>query len=123
VHSIPISFKVAGLLSALLLSASALPGTLAPNQIKQLAQDTNRDVIVILRDQMPDLPPVRGARPARAAALAEAQSPILLDLQQSGASNVRSFGLINAVAATVSQAEAGTIWRRSRWCRPWRSTC
>jgi hypothetical protein len=77
VRSIPISFRVAGVLSVFLLSASALPDTLSPNQIKQLAQGANRDVIVILRDQMPNLPAVRGARTARAAALAEAQSPIL----------------------------------------------
>jgi len=64
-----------------------------------------RDVIVILRDQRPDLPAVRGARVARATALAVAQVPIVSHLQASGATRIRGFALINAVAANVTAAE------------------
>jgi hypothetical protein len=65
-----------------------------------------RDVIIVLRDQLPSLPAVRSARALRAAALASAQSPILSELAKSGALKVHGFGLINAVAARVSPAEA-----------------
>jgi hypothetical protein len=91
---------------ALLFSASALPGALTSTQI-QSAQDI--DVIVIMRDQLPNMPAIRGAREARASALATAQSPILSELQRAGARKTRSFGLINAVATTVSKAEAAHL--------------
>jgi hypothetical protein len=100
------SLKIVYAIGASLLSAAAMPGALTPAEIQQSAQGTDHDVIVILRDQMPNLPAVRGARAARASALAAAQVPVLSDLQQSGATRLRSFGLINAVAATVSKAEA-----------------
>jgi len=89
--------------AATVLSASILPGTAALAQ--GAASSFNRDVIVILRDQRPDLPAVRGARQARATALAIAQVPIVTHLQASGATRIRGFVLINAVAANVSAAE------------------
>ena len=58
--------------AALLLSGSALPGALTP------AAEQNSDVIVIMRDQLPNMPALRGAREARASAIAAAQHPILL---------------------------------------------
>ena len=90
----------------LYLSASALPAGLASSAVPQSVLDSDRDVIVILRDQLPNMPPVRGTREARAAAIASAQVPIVSELQQAGARKVRSFRLINAIAATVSRAEA-----------------
>jgi hypothetical protein len=91
---------------AVLLSGSALPGALTSAQA-QSAQDI--DVIVIMRDQLPNFPGMRGAHEGRAAALANAQSPILAELQRAGAHKTRSFALINAVATTVSKAEADQI--------------
>ncbi len=91
------------------LSAGAISGAARPTQVARPASLPNRDVIVILRDQRPDLPAVREARAARAAALASAQSPIVSHLQASGASRVRGFALINAVAARVSPAEANQL--------------
>jgi Subtilase family len=88
---------------ALLLGGSALSGLATP--AKPSAAPAH-NVIVILRDQRPDLPAVRGVRAARAAALASAQSPIVAHLRASGAARIRGFALINAVAATVSDAEA-----------------
>jgi Subtilase family/Peptidase inhibitor I9 len=91
---------------ALLFSATSFtvngPATLE----RGIAPGTSRDVIVILRDQLPSQPPMRGAHAARAAAIAAAQTPVLADLRQSGAAKVRQFTMINALAATVSQAEA-----------------
>ena len=86
----------------LALCGSVLQSSAAPAQGTAALQ---RNVIVILRDQMPNMPAVRGARAARAAALAAAQGPIVSHLQASGASRIRGFALINAVTATVSPAE------------------
>jgi hypothetical protein len=68
-----------------------------------------RNVIVILRDQMPDMQPVRGQRQARASALATSQSPLIQPLQQTRARNVRSFRLINAFATSVTPTEADQL--------------
>ena len=92
----------------LLISASALPGA-ATHAAGKSAAAPSRDVIVILRDQRPDLPAVRGARDARAAALASAQGPIVAHMQASGASRIHGFALINAVSAHVSSAEADAL--------------
>jgi len=91
--------------ATVILSASALTGA-SPAKPALAIQ---RDVIVILRDQMPSLPPVRGQRAARAAALATAQVPIVSHLQASGAARIHSFALINAVSASVSSAEADAL--------------
>jgi Subtilase family/Peptidase inhibitor I9 len=89
----------------LALTGSALPGA-ATHAAGKPAAARSRNVIVILRDQRTDLPAVRGARGARAAALASAQGPIVSHMQSAGASRIHGFSLINAVAATVSDAEA-----------------
>ncbi|HYC08652.1 MAG TPA: S8 family serine peptidase, partial [Steroidobacteraceae bacterium] len=88
---------------ALLLGGSALSGLSAPAKPSAAA---THNVIVILRDQRADLPPARGMRSARMAALASAQSSVVAHLKASGAAKVRGFAMINAVAATVSDAEA-----------------
>ncbi len=82
-----------------ILSASTLSAATAA------APALKRNVIVILRDQMPMLPAVRGQREARAGALASAQAPIVSHLQASGAARIRGFALINAVAANVTADE------------------
>jgi Subtilase family len=100
------SVRVAVSVFVVVLSVGMLPGSATPAPGARSVAAADRNVIVILRDQRPDLPPVRGARAARTAALAAAQSPIVAHLQASGASRIRGFSMINAVAATVSAAEA-----------------
>ncbi len=85
------------------LSSAASPGAAKPTAV------FSRDVIVILRDQRPDLPPMGEMRAARAAALASAQTPIIAHLRASGAARVRGFALINAVAARVTPDEADAL--------------
>ena len=81
------------------------PGTLTPAQVQQFSQDAHTKVIVILRDQQSNLPPTPGVQQVRALALAAAQAPIVAELRQVQAPDVRPFKLINAVAAIVSPAE------------------
>jgi hypothetical protein len=102
------SVRLACAIVVLVLSGSTLPRTATPAAAKPAAL-VSREVIVILRDQIPDLPAVRGARAARTAAIAAAQAPILSHLQASKAARIRSFAMINAVAATVSPAEADAL--------------
>jgi len=90
------------------VSGGVLPGA-ATHVAATVVPDRNRDVIVILRDQRPDLPAVRGTRAARAAALASAQAPIVSHMQASGAARIHGYALINAVSAHVSPAEADAL--------------
>jgi hypothetical protein len=87
---------------ALCIAGSALPETSAALQGQQLAE---HDVIVILRDQLASVPPMRRAMAARAAAIAEAQVPVLAQLQQSRPHKIHTFGMINAFAARLTPAE------------------
>jgi hypothetical protein len=89
-----------------LLSSGALPGTLPFNETPQIASSEDTDVIVILRDQLPDTPGRHGEHNARASAVDTAQAPILSELQRAGARKIHAFHLINAVATTVTKAEA-----------------
>ena len=102
-------FKLVFSALTVVLSGSALPDALTPAQLQQFAQGADTDVIVILRDQVPSVAPARGAMAARASALASAQVPILSELQQAGATKVRSFRLINAIATTVSKAQIARL--------------
>ena len=91
---------------ALCVAGSALPGTSATLQGQQLAQHA---VIVILRDQLVSVPPMRRAMAARAAAIAEAQVPVLTKLQQSRPHKIHTFGMINAFATSLTPAEEAQL--------------
>jgi subtilase family protein len=101
------TLRMASAIVVLGLSGSALPGSAPPTS--EAAGLLERDVIVVMRDQMPGLPGVRGQREARTAALAGSQAPIVSHLKASGASRIHGFSLINAVSAHVSAAEADQL--------------
>ena len=103
------SARLAVSIAALLAAGNSLPNTVTRAQAQRLAQGANRHVIVILRDQVHGVPGEPGAHATRNSALASAQSGVLAHLRQSGATNVRSFHLLNAVAATVTKAEADAL--------------
>src|SRR5215469_13069676 len=91
--------------ATLCFAASALLGASTPTKTAP-AQLRASNVIVILRDQKPELPALRGMRGTRTAALSAAQDPFVAHLQTSGATRIHRFELINAVSAHVSPAEA-----------------
>jgi hypothetical protein len=93
---------------AVSLTAIAAPQS-TPDEAQQLAQGTQSDVIVILRDQLADAPPVRAAMSSRASALAVSQRSLITELQQGRSRNVHSFSTINAFATSVSPAEAAHL--------------
>jgi Subtilase family/Peptidase inhibitor I9 len=93
---------------AVSLTAIAAPES-TPDEAQQLALGTQSDVIVILRDQLTDMPPVRRAMSSRAAALAGSQRSLITELQRGRSRNVHSFSTINAFATSVSPAEAAHL--------------
>jgi len=84
-------------------------GGLSPAEVQRLAQNANQRVVVILRDQHPNLPPRGNLRAARTQAISNDQSAIVAELQQVHAPRLHAFHLINVVAATVSSAEEARL--------------
>jgi hypothetical protein len=85
-----------------------LPGTI-PAQIQQTLSAGQRDVIVILRDQVQSVPPVRRAMGARAAAISMSQGSLFSAFPQLRTRQIKSFNNINAFATRVSAAEAAEL--------------
>ena len=97
-----------GPLFAAIARAGALPDTSLGASVGREA-DVATDVIIILRGQLPAVPATHELRAARIAALATARAPIMAQLQSARAGKIRPFNMINAVAATVSRAEAAKL--------------
>jgi Subtilase family/Peptidase inhibitor I9 len=94
---------------AISIAGTALPDSMSPAQMRQVSQGAQRDVIVILRDQLPSVPPVRGALETRASSLAASQGLLIDELQQAKPRTVRSFSMFNGFATRVSLAEAARL--------------
>lgn len=92
--------------------ATAAPSGLAPLSAPQaagLAKDATTPVIVVLKDQHPEVPATPALARNRAAAVAGDQQPVISDLRLTGAHQVKTFSVLNAVAATVSKGEAARL--------------
>ncbi|MGI8800644.1 MAG: hypothetical protein ACR2KV_00495 [Solirubrobacteraceae bacterium] len=63
-------------------------------------------MIVLLRNQHPEAPGLPGAQAQRTSALVGDQSPIVSELSAVRAPRIHRFAFVNAIAATVSKAEA-----------------
>jgi hypothetical protein len=103
------SLKLCLSVIVLCLTGSVLTQALTPAQFEQAAQQAQRNVIVILRDQMTNVPPERRAMGTRASAIATAQSSVLSVLPRVAGRKVRSFATINAFATSVSESEAAQL--------------
>ncbi|MCD7444431.1 S8 family serine peptidase [Streptomyces lincolnensis] len=100
----------AALACTLLLSAFSLGSApafaAAPASAAAQTADTGASggpaqrVIVVMRDQLTDLP-MRTQAARRSKAAAEAQAPVMARLKESGATHVSGMSLINAVSATL----------------------
>ena len=93
---------------------SAIAGaTLSPltdAQAQQLSQNANKNVIIVLRSQHLDLPASGSTAVAHSSAVRSDQAAFVAELSQVSAQNVKSYSSINnAIAATVSQAEADRL--------------
>ncbi|WP_416971719.1 S8 family peptidase [Streptomyces sp. 4F14] len=87
-----------------LVALGAVPAPASPTAVSGSAQP----VIVLLRDQHPDLSP-RTDTARRARAVAGDQSPVVSLLKDTGATHVAPISLVNAVAATVKPGELARI--------------
>lgn len=92
--------------SVLLVAAFELMGSGSAGAQSQAA--THR-VIMVLRNQVSNLPATRGDESRRRAAVVRSQAPLTSSLVASGAKHVHSFTVLNAISATVSSAEESKL--------------
>jgi hypothetical protein len=83
---------------------------LTADQVRVLAPNADQRVIVLLRNQHTGLAGV-GAEARRAQAFATDRAPIVAQLRQLNAPRLVTFHTLNAVATTVSAAEAANLRR------------
>ena len=92
------------------LSAENASQPLTKAQVQKLTAHANQRVIVIMRDQFKTLTGrSHGMLSTRSAAVNALQRPVLSELHQVHAANIKAFTIINAVSATVSKAEAAHL--------------
>jgi hypothetical protein len=117
------SLFVAGLSAPLLvMSQSAWPAlgalppapktfksALSPGDIARLSANATQRVIVLLRNQHPETPASGRQATVRAAALSADQAPIAAELTAVHASGIKRYSMVNAVAASVSDAEVARL--------------
>jgi Subtilase family/Peptidase inhibitor I9 len=72
----------------------------------RLSANASDHVIVIMRSQPAAIRPGTRAAAMRSAAIARSQAPLLRELSAVHATHVKPYQLVNAVAATISRAEA-----------------
>ncbi|EFH28792.1 MULTISPECIES: S8 family serine peptidase [Streptomyces] len=102
----------AALAGTVLLSAFSLGAT--PVQAAgDSASGSPQRVIVVMRDQLTDLP-MRTQAAKRTQAAADDQAPVVAQLKKSGATRVHGMSLINAVSATLEPAAIARIREDSR---------
>jgi subtilase family protein len=99
---------VAASVAAMLATQSlAAPPTSAA--AAALAGQATRRVIVIMKSQLPVAPAGSAAAIVRSAAIARYQAPTMSELSQTRATDIRSFQLVSAIAATVSAGEEARL--------------
>jgi hypothetical protein len=79
---------------------------LSPADIARLSSNATDRVIVLLKNQHPEIPGPVGALAQRLSAVSGDQGPIVSELSTLRAPSVHSFSFVNAISATVSSAEA-----------------
>ncbi|MBV8527018.1 MAG: S8 family serine peptidase, partial [Candidatus Dormibacteraeota bacterium] len=81
-------------------------GPLSASDIARLSAGATQHSIVILKNQHQDVPARPQSSDARARANDSDQAPVVNELNQLHAPGVKRFSVVNAVAATISPAEA-----------------
>ncbi len=82
---------------------------LSVSQVRARTAGKQEAVVVVLNNQLANLPANRTHQQARAAAAASMQAPLVTQLKQVGATHLTRLSLLNAVAATMPAAEAGAL--------------
>jgi Subtilase family/Peptidase inhibitor I9 len=90
-------------ISMTVIWATAAHAQLSEAQVAQFSQNADQKVIVIMRSQHPVALAGSNAEAERSDAITAEQAPLMDELRQVRASNVKSYRLVNAFAATVSK--------------------
>src|SRR5215467_12313726 len=94
--------------AAAVTGASDPGAPLKPADVAQLSADASKRSIIVFRNQHPELP-ARGAEAATRAAVVESDQRAVKNELNQLRSAPRSLHIVNAVAATISQAEADRL--------------
>ena len=78
-------------------------------QVQALSADATKHSIVIFKNQYANLPDAGRTQPSRVKAINSNQKPVVSELSQLHARGVKRFHIVNAVAATISAAEAARL--------------
>jgi subtilisin family serine protease len=95
--------------SAAVAACAAPLALLAPSPASAGPQAATNRVIVVFKNQEPGLPPTRSLDAKRQSAVAGVQAPVTSQMTASGATNLRSYSIVNAVSATVSPGEESQL--------------
>ena len=90
-------------------SASAGQAPLTSSQAAALSTNVTQRVIVVLKDHVTQAPASRSGVNARRQTESREQSPILNELRQTRAKNVKTYTTLNALAAMVSPGEEARL--------------
>jgi subtilisin family serine protease len=85
------------------------PSVLTAAQVARLSANATHRSIIVFKNQLSGLPARGGTASARVRAANTAQAGIRAELSQVHAAHVSSFHIINAIAATISAAEASRL--------------
>jgi len=95
---------LAGALAAVLAAAGLMPAAAAA----AAQTGPKQPVIVVLRNQHPELP-AKSAAQARRQTTAHDQAPLVSGARGNGATDVKTFSIINGFSASMTAAEANTL--------------
>jgi Subtilase family len=92
-------------------SASTAPSfsTLSPKQVSARVSSRPESMVVVFDNQLTNLPANQSHWSARQAAAKSMQAPLVSQLKQVGATDVKPLAILNAVAATMPAAEAQAL--------------
>jgi hypothetical protein len=109
--AVALLLAVGPLMTSSAVSAASVGGrgTLSVAEAAALSSNVTQRVIVVLKNQVSQLPATRALIKSRSAAVGGLQRPILGELKATKARNVHSYNIINAVSATVSAGEAARL--------------
>ncbi len=98
-----------GVLAMASLCSTTARAQMSAELAAQLSKNVNQDVIIIMKSQHANA--LKGTSEAlqRANTIADEQAPLMNELRQVQAVNIKSFKLVNALAARVSQGEVDRL--------------
>lgn len=95
-------------LAAVVAASLAAAGLMPASTAVAASAGPKQPVIVVLRNQHPELP-AKSAAQARRQTTARDQAPLVSGARGSGATDVKTFSIINGFSASMTAAEAGAL--------------